>query len=1617
MRTKLFLSIALLVVALHPIAATPIPRVKFLASTSPGAVPPQALIGEDFTFTVTFDNQTTGSTVGYAPFIDLVFDAGGANMTKPPSCACDGITFVSAKVIGVNGGPVSLATFPVSANCNPTPTTVSLSHPFASNGVLPVIVPAGGQLVTIQLPFGSYNNSQPKIAVEVTAHVSNYADEGVSLTIWARGGFQYGADALNNPTSDPPVLSNTNPNSSTWSTHAPTTPRVMIIKKECSAPEDETATGPNYPRTYTIKVDIADGQSIGNLYIQDILPNNVQYVGNVAVTTPWGNANPGGTCKATGVDYVLTPPSTSVPGGTLDVLFCKPIVGSPNPPHDVTITFTFYIPEKDAHGNLVLPNCTPVLSINKIHAEGDWTPLDPCDTSPPPPVHVTSTVNVAHKLHDKCIAVQKKVTLFTDLNATGPTPGDTLKYVIDFQVSDYKTIDKIKITDYLSDGQAVVNIPAPPTLTTISDQFPNSPYTNVVSLLTVTVDPNTRCPPVLGGVQGGKRLVFDVSGALMAAAGSIGHPRHKLGILTGGWAASSSSTTPATGQIVFYAQIQNQFSLQHPPGDNFVDKDDPLNDCVRYLSGRICTNKPVPLIPPGSSVFAQDDSMTATAIVTDTIKKTVYAVRRGKKSFVCGPSPSTACSNFPNPPQEVHPGDEVTFRIEKTIPSSDAEYLTIQDFLPKPVFDVNDPDAIGGPGPSWNGPLITPCAAPPPMPGVACRFTPASGPGGTDTLFSPPLLTGFPRLVVGPQQIAANSIKFDYSTFNDPNNHPRKIDQLFTNTVTYQPYADGLFLTNEAQECENNTFGVTFCQTAVAQVNLREPNLRIRKGVIATDNPNGQFSPPGPPPTSNLATAQPPSGVTFNLSGFSGGPITSAAQIDSNLSNVDANDKVTFAIVIENQGGHPAYDVQLTDTIPSCLTNVTAITVKDGTGAFLPPGSFTINPTTPTTNFTFSLNTPIPAYATNGTNIIVITFQAQLLSNITPGCCDNVAKLTHYASQHTGPDFVVAGFSPPFQDSATVCVKPTADKCVKTTSEVSTNADSSFTGSPQPPQVAIGEIVRYRLKVTLPEGVSPFFTLVDHLPPGLTYMNDGTTKVAFISNTPILHPSLSGAGLDINGMKATCLAPQPTFVLPANKITPGTFTSGTDPTFSLGTLTNNDNDSNLEYVIVDFNALVNNLPPNATTPGPPNQSGALLSNYYDIYVGKLIGNSTPIATSPTTDIKIVEPKLDVQKTYTPSNPIPPVTPAYFTVTLTNTGTTDAFDVHLTDSIPSGLTLSTFPVPTVTVSPAGCATPSTPVVSGSTITVDVPKIPASPGCTITLKFWVQGQFCGTNTAQVSYSSLPGGINSYPSAPVGTQPNSTGSITPCLLSNQEDCERIYTASGQASNNVACCAPQPPEMLSWWRLDETSGNTVVDYKNGHNGTTSGNIGSDPTVTSPKVASALFFTNANASVPGGFYNFGTGNFSIDAWVKGAAHPTTSLGIVYKLDAAASPKGFAFFVGASNNCLELTMGNGTSSPATFISNPTFSYGPWQHVAVTVQRTSGSPTITFYINGAQAGTFTPPATSVNNSIPLLIGSYRPNGTGCQSCEVALDEIEIFDGVVSLGDIKAIYDAGSAGKCP
>ena len=164
-------------------ALTPVPVVSLGA-------PAQVPIGQAFTFTVTFDNQPSGSPpdIGYGSIIDLIFPvhgADGASGTGVP----DGIDFVNAyylsPAISVNAIPLTFPDDGGGVGC--------VNHPFYRDETgqpFRVCGTAGDRLVVLELPFGSFAPDQPPATVNINATLSNLARAGTALTIPADGGFR-----------------------------------------------------------------------------------------------------------------------------------------------------------------------------------------------------------------------------------------------------------------------------------------------------------------------------------------------------------------------------------------------------------------------------------------------------------------------------------------------------------------------------------------------------------------------------------------------------------------------------------------------------------------------------------------------------------------------------------------------------------------------------------------------------------------------------------------------------------------------------------------------------------------------------------------------------------------------------------------------------------------------------------------------------------------------------------------------------------------------------------------------------------------------------------------------------------------------------------------------------------------------------------------------------------------------------------------------------------------------------------------------------------------------------------------------------------------------------------
>ena len=1254
-----------------------------------------ALIGEQANFTVGFSNA---GDVGYGPYVDLTFDRGGVD-------GDDGISFGSANFIGSALAP--LATF----NCSPTLTT--FTHPLT--GALNVPCPTGQQIVVLQLPFGSFTPGQPVADISVNANVSNLANIGLAiddLKISARPGFAYGGS----PTGTVPLTGPTQQLSFT--------PQVVRFTKTYIGPEHETATGPNYPRQYKLAIDVATGQTIDHLTLDDTIPAQYAYL---AVDS--ANANGSSVAVTTLLDHGT--PVAGVPhaGPTDDHLireFPSPIVGT-SAVDDAYMIVDYFVPDNDPTSAPIIDPSTGafVPTTNTAIATGDVHFLDPRDPALIGATLGTST-NQANPtdatMTAKSIAVQKSVAVFDSLTGDpGPTPGDTLVYTISGQVSDYFTMGGIVVDDVLGDGQSFDSSFQPWLgVTERGSTLPPVPMSGFFTAVRPVVCTNPTTDPLSGTTP----VHFAISDAYAASGVSNGAG----GVFTGGRvvAPGLTATGAATFTITFRTTIDDAYRCA-PSQNNPLDPRDHVDNHVT-TTAEVYDNATQQ--PQATRRFVSDDSGTQVTMNPTSLDKSIWA-----RNGVVGPPAGS--------PAQFAADDTITYRIHMHIPSSDVANLNIGDYLPLPVLTATGLTKRPTQCASSNAPAV----------GEWCY-----GPADTFHNAYPvdPTVTADPT---------ANSITWGYGTRENATNVPSDIELLFTLKISNAAFREGLFLTNQAQSFEQNSFGSPASTPGIVQIELTEPLLNIDKGVVAasTQSPLASFS----------GNQQPSGGVTFGgintgCPGFGGGSITSSNTANgapaANVSGLDANDIARFAITVENTGKglNGAFGVTIADAVPPgfqvpasglgglnlCVTNGAGTPlVNTPTGFFDPasPGTSPLTTGTITLADTATTGALGPFSPTSGTNIAVITYNLQLIATIAPNtpasALTNAATITNYSASPGGANFLPITPPADLTASATVSTKPLSITKSLLGTDQPTTLDTS---------VAIGEQAQYSVTVTVPEGVAKNVRVVDTLPPGLT-----------VSSTPAPSAPVLGASITTN---------------PLVPLTPVIGGSGATLTYDLGDVTNNATDNTPganTSITFTYWAVVDNV--------LSNQQGTVLTNSAAVtYTG---GPSTPAVAG--TPITVVEPNLRVAKSANPTS-VDAGDPVRYTIVVShNSPSAEADNVTLADQIPPGLTY----VPGSLVVAAGLAPTSLSPVSAGAISAAWTSFPVGSTTTFTYTATVDTSYnpvsSFANTAKISWTGLPGsppqertgadgpgsGLNNYAGASTATVQPAFPKIVKTLVATSE------------------------------------------------------------------------------------------------------------------------------------------------------------------------------------------------------------------------------------------------------
>lgn len=267
-------------------------------------------------------------------------------------------------------------------------------------------------------------------------------------------------------------------------------------------------------------------------------------------------------------------------------------------------------------------------------------------------------------------------------------------------------------------------------------------------------------------------------------------------------------------------------------------------------------------------------------------------------------------------------------------------------------------------------------------------------------------------------------------------------------------------------------------------------------------------------------------------------------------------------------------------------------------------------------------------------------------------------------------------------------------------------------------------------------------------------------------------------------------------------------------------------------------------------------------------------------------------------------------------------------------------------------------------------------------------------------------------------VGSPNSHTGTNYLELRNGQVVLDLPTTAGNQyLLQHVYRRSPPDPSLVSWWP-GEGTGSDVVS-------TNHGSLANGVSFTNGMVGQAFRMDGIDdyILVPASS-NLNVGSLTFDAWI----YPTSVSAPLPILEYSA-PTGFVgahFWVNFSGS---ITPGRlyvnfrdalvpGNPGNHVLASAPDMvRLGEWQHVAATYDKTTGEAKL--FLNGAaiaaaNLGIFDP-----LTSLPLNIGQ-RPVGVSetVRGANFAgrMDELDVWNRALSANEIRAIYLAGSAGKC-
>ena len=282
--------------------------------------------------------------------------------------------------------------------------------------------PANSTFYILQYPLGSFTVDAPDAVLNITSGIG-VLEIGKLLNFTVTPVFRYGNSPIDDPVNYPPIYGET---VTGW-----VNPVVVKIDKSSSLNEHETATGSNFPFSYFVNINIANGAKIENITITDVIPSDVMYLGSPVLYDSKGRV----------IDsslYTIEEPAGNKTGGKL-ILKLKEAVGDLSTT-SITLKYKAYAPEFD---NSTGDNIT---IINSETGEG----IAAASTVDMNYTYVNDTYNASnsYSIYLKSLATQKYSEILTGSGQLHPVvPHNLIVYKIDFEISDYFAFDDLVVYD------------------------------------------------------------------------------------------------------------------------------------------------------------------------------------------------------------------------------------------------------------------------------------------------------------------------------------------------------------------------------------------------------------------------------------------------------------------------------------------------------------------------------------------------------------------------------------------------------------------------------------------------------------------------------------------------------------------------------------------------------------------------------------------------------------------------------------------------------------------------------------------------------------------------------------------------------------------------------------------------------------------------------------------------------------------------------------------------------------------------------------------------------------------------------------------------------------------